>query len=723
MEHSDEHSNQEGRSQQQQQQQQQRLSRQYPHQAQPQQHSSVVSASTGASLSWTVQQQQQFQQQQELYLRQQQQQQQQSAVAYAPPVGSVPNSHHHHPSDRIMAAAPSIHQQHQQHHQQQPLQQYPNDYLIAQQQQRYLQQQQQQQQQQYNTTSGLGPGYPSATQHQLQYAQQLSFQQQIAMQMAAAQQNPQLAAAMDPNLLAAAAAAGGLPPPPQQQQQPHIHPSHHLSIHHHHHPTIPPSMAPVPLQPTVQPRVGRLPADRPIIKLSLSLIDTYKHINDVYYQEREARKAAKLLQEKNAAATLAAAAATTTAKKQGGTTTTDKPSPKQQQQQQPGTGTNNNGWDDDNYDYIIHPGELFYDGRYRIKERIGKGSFGQVVRADDLLENVEVAIKIIKSKKPFLMQAKTEIELLTHLTEIDTHDQHNVVRLLRHFMYRNHQCLVFEMLSLNLYELLKNTQFGGVSLNLIRKFAKQVLKALAFLARKDVDIIHCDLKPENILLRHPKKSGVKVIDFGSSCRSNKRMYSYIQSRFYRSPEVMLGLPYSVAIDMWSLGCILAEMHTGEPLFSGSDQFDQMQKIVKLLGMLPDEMIEQANEQHRMQFFERAMLSSTGRVGWTIKQINTTGATSRSGNTGGTQSQPSNTTAPKKPVIPSQDPISSLMEVIRAETNRKKKYPSSETGNSPQNYDLFVDLIHRMLAYDPRQRIKPQEALQHPFIMGSTSTTA
>lgn len=148
-------------------------------------------------------------------------------------------------------------------------------------------------------------------------------------------------------------------------------------------------------------------------------------------------------------------------------------------------------------------------------------------------------------------------------------------------MHRNHQCLVFEMLSLNLYELLKNTQFGGVSLNLIRKFAKQVLKSLSFLARKDVDVIHCDLKPENILLRHPKKSGIKVIDFGSSCRSNKRMYSYIQSRFYRSPEVMLGLPYAVSIDMWSLGCILAEMHTGEPLFSGSDQFDQMQKIVKV----------------------------------------------------------------------------------------------------------------------------------------------
>ncbi len=166
-------------------------------------------------------------------------------------------------------------------------------------------------------------------------------------------------------------------------------------------------------------------------------------------------------------------------------------------------------------------------------------------------------------------------------TQLTSHSRFLIVRLLSHFMFRNHQCLVFEMLSLNLYELLRNTQFDGVSLKLIRKFAKQILKALQFLGRRDVDIIHCDLKPENILLRHPKRSGVKVIDFGSSCRSNNPTYSYIQSRFYRSPEVLLGLPYSVAIDMWSLGCILVEMHTGEPLFSGSDQIDQVQKIVKV----------------------------------------------------------------------------------------------------------------------------------------------
>jgi len=399
------------------------------------------------------------------------------------------------------------------------------------------------------------------------------------------------------------------------------------------------------------------------VKLSVSLIDTYKQINKVYYEERETRRAARAAQKA-----------------------------------QKGAGANNNGWDDENYDYIITNGEMFF-GRYVIKERIGKGSFGQVVRAIDTESNKDVAIKIIKSKKPFLMQAKTEIELLLQLCDKDVEDQNNIVRLETHFMYRNHQCLVFEMLSLNLYELLKNTQFGGVSLNLIRKFAKQILKALSFLARSDVDIIHCDLKPENILLRHPKRSGIKVIDFGSSCKSNKRMYSYIQSRFYRSPEVMLGLPYSVAIDMWSLGCILSEMHTGEPLFSGSDQFDQMQKIVKILGMIPSPMLDLAGDQQRLQFFERVTTSS-GREEWIIKQATSASKTS---------------VKPAPRVIPSENPIETLAEVICAETSKKKRYPASETGNSQRNYDMFIDLIHRMLAYSPDDRIKPEEALNHPFI--------
>ena len=300
------------------------------------------------------------------------------------------------------------------------------------------------------------------------------------------------------------------------------------------------------------------------------------------------------------------------------------------------------------------------------------------------------------------------------------------VRLLTHFMYRNHQCLVFEMLSLNLYELLKNTQFGGVSLNLIRKFGKQVLKALEFLARSDVDIIHCDLKPENILLRHPKKSGVKVIDFGSSCRSNKRMYSYIQSRFYRSPEVMLGLPYSVAIDMWSLGCILAEMHTGEPIFSGSDQFDQMQKIVKLLGMVPAAMIEKSNDSIRLQFFEKKVSPLTGVDEWQLRQTKLVVPPT------GTEKVPTVPTPTPSDqsssetsivIVPSTDPIATLKAVITAGNKQQKKFPPSEAYNSEKNYTMFVDLVYKMLTYDPEQRIKPVEAMNHPFILATEQVLA
>jgi len=267
---------------------------------------------------------------------------------------------------------------------------------------------------------------------------------------------------------------------------------------------------------------------------------------------------------------------------------------------------------------------------------------------------------------------------------------------------------------------------------LTRYFIHFYLKSLSFLGRGGVDIIHCDLKPENILLRHPKRSTVKIIDFGSSCRSNKRMYSYIQSRFYRSPEVILGLPYTVAIDIWSLGCILVEMHTGEPLFSGSDQSDQMHKIVKvsayyafdvegyniyvsskhlitksfeyseqILGMIPKKMIDNASDKHREQFFER-----NGNE-WILKQ-----------------NPPSSTEQKRwKPTVASSNPKASLGEVIGAETLRKKKYPQNEPGNSSRSHELFVDFIYRTLSYDPSERMKPDEGMQHPFILETEQSSS
>lgn len=255
----------------------------------------------------------------------------------------------------------------------------------------------------------------AALRHQQQQQQQLAYQQtqrlagvagppSHASAMAFAQQQPMESLVLDPFAQQqqqpmlppyAQSAAYAFPPQPYpaltpqqqvylQQQQQH---QQQLAVVAGY---LPAQVAPPPPQPHFQPHAGRLPADRPLIKLSLSLIDTYKHINTVYYEERDARRAARAK---------------------------DKASK--------GQGANNNGWDDENYDYIVTPGEIFY-GRYKMMERIGKGSFGQVVRAEDVETKREVAIKIIKSKKPFLMQAKTEIELLTHLFEKDPNDDHNL---------------------------------------------------------------------------------------------------------------------------------------------------------------------------------------------------------------------------------------------------------------------------------------------------------
>ncbi len=76
---------------------------------------------------------------------------------------------------------------------------------------------------------------------------------------------------------------------------------------------------------------------------------------------------------------------------------------------------------------------------------------------------------------------------------------------------------------------------------------------------------------------------LKVIDFGSACHEAQTTYTYIQSRFYRSPEVLLGLPYTSAIDMWSLGCIAAELFLGLPLFPGNSEYNQLSRIVEMLG--------------------------------------------------------------------------------------------------------------------------------------------
>eukprot|EP00002_Diphylleia_rotans_P004608 TRINITY_DN1345_c0_g1_i3.p1 TRINITY_DN1345_c0_g1~~TRINITY_DN1345_c0_g1_i3.p1 ORF type:complete len:449 (-),score=68.69 TRINITY_DN1345_c0_g1_i3:383-1729(-) len=256
------------------------------------------------------------------------------------------------------------------------------------------------------------------------------------------------------------------------------------------------------------------------------------------------------------------------------------------------------GHDDERGDYNV----VFHDHisyRYEIVMTLGRGSFGQVVKGFDYKTGNFVAIKIIRNKKRFHHQALIEVRILEHLKDHDPEETTNTIRMHEYFYFRNHLCITFELLSLNLYEFIKNNNFQGFSIGLIRRFAVQILHSLRYLYKHK--IIHCDLKPENILLRNPQKSAIKVIDFGSSCFVDERLYTYIQSRFYRSPEVILGHSYDMAIDMWSFGCILSELYTGYPLFPGENEVEQLACIMEILGLPPRRMVETSSR--RKIFFD------------------------------------------------------------------------------------------------------------------------
>jgi dual specificity tyrosine-phosphorylation-regulated kinase 1 len=346
--------------------------------------------------------------------------------------------------------------------------------------------------------------------------------------------------------------------------------------------------------------------------------------------------------------------------------------------------------------YSFSHGELL-NNKYRLASLLGSGSFSQVVRAQDLTNReVDVAVKIVKTGNPYQHQASVEMNILRELHAKDPLDEYNIVRMVGSFTHLGHQCIVFERLSINLYQYLKNTRsptnhnrYHGVSLNLVRTFGRQLLETLTFLSRTDVSIIHCDLKPENILLRNLKQSYVKVVDFGSSCKSESLMYAVVQSRFYRSPEVLLGMKYGLAIDVWSLGCMLVEMHSGATLFQGKRDEEQLYKIIEIFGMIPPAMIELAKPSNRDIYFDKPPGSGSlegegGKEDWILRQC-------------------------PSPIQSSGQSSNAFAQVHLSTRVRVKR--STETELS---YNYFEELIRDMLRINPEERITAKEALAHPF---------
>jgi dual specificity tyrosine-phosphorylation-regulated kinase 2/3/4 len=175
------------------------------------------------------------------------------------------------------------------------------------------------------------------------------------------------------------------------------------------------------------------------------------------------------------------------------------------------------------------------------------------------------------------------------------------------FYHREHLVIVTELLRQNLFEfgkfILDNDEEPYFTLPRLAYITRQCLIALGFV--HNLGLVHSDVKPENILLGSYSRSQVKLIDFGSSCYLTDRQSSYIQSRSYRAPEVVLGLPYDGKIDIWSLGCVVAEMFTGEVTFQNDSIVSMLSRIEAICGPFPRHMIAQGRQSGR--FFTKSGL--------------------------------------------------------------------------------------------------------------------
>ncbi|XP_073007867.1 serine/threonine-protein kinase AFC3 isoform X2 [Typha latifolia] len=346
-------------------------------------------------------------------------------------------------------------------------------------------------------------------------------------------------------------------------------------------------------------------------------------------------------------------------------------------------------WRDDDREghYVFDLGENLTP-RYKILSKMGEGTFGRVLECWDRETREYVAIKVVRSIRKYRDAAMMEIDVLNRLGRYDRYESH-CVQIRRWFDYRNHICIVFEKLGPSLYDFLKRNKYYPFPLELVREFGRQLLESVAYM--HELHLIHTDLKPENILLvsseyikvpsckknsqdeMHfkclPKSSAIKLIDFGSTAFDNQDHSSIVSTRHYRAPEIILGLGWSYPCDIWSVGCILVELCSGEALFQTHENLEHLAMMERVLGPLPEHMIRKASSS-ALKYFRRGT-----RLNWPE------GAVSR--------------------------------ESIRAvrKLDRLKDLVSRHVSHSSGS---LADLIHGLLRFEPSERLTAREALNHPF---------
>ncbi|KAF7665134.1 hypothetical protein LDENG_00153520 [Lucifuga dentata] len=336
-------------------------------------------------------------------------------------------------------------------------------------------------------------------------------------------------------------------------------------------------------------------------------------------------------------------------------------------------------WTDAEGYYRVNIGETL-DKRYDVYGYTGQGVFSNVIRARDTARaGQEVAVKIIRNNELMQKTGLKELEFLKKLNDADPDDKFHCLRLFRHFYHKQHLCLVFEPLSMNLREVLK--KYGkdvGLHIKAVRSYSQQLFLALKLLKR--CNILHADIKPDNILVNE-SKTILKLCDFGSASHvADNDITPYLVSRFYRAPEIIIGKPYDYGIDMWSVGCTLYELYTGKILFPGSSNNHMIKLAMDLKGKMPNKMIRKGlfKDQHfdqNLNFLYIEVDKVTEREKVTVMST----------------------------INPTKDLLADMIGGQRLPEDQRKKVMQ------------LKDLIDSTLMLDPAKRISINQALQHPFI--------
>ncbi|XP_075766393.1 homeodomain-interacting protein kinase 1 isoform X3 [Pelodiscus sinensis] len=344
------------------------------------------------------------------------------------------------------------------------------------------------------------------------------------------------------------------------------------------------------------------------------------------------------------------------------------------------------------YQLVQHEILCSMTNSYEVLEFLGRGTFGQVAKCWKRSTKEIVAIKILKNHPSYARQGQIEVSILSRLSS-ENADEYNFVRSYECFQHKNHTCLVFEMLEQNLYDFLKQNKFSPLPLKYIRPILQQVATALMKL--KSLGLIHADLKPENIMLVDPIRQPyrVKVIDFGSASHVSKAVCStYLQSRYYRAPEIILGLPFCEAIDMWSLGCVIAELFLGWPLYPGASEYDQIRYISQTQGLPAEYLLSAGTKTSR--FFNRD--PNLGYPLWRLKTPEEheleTGIKSKEA---------------RKYIFNCLDDM--------AQVNMSNDLEGTDMLAEKADRREYIDLLKKMLTIDADKRITPLKTLNHSFV--------